>query len=514
MYFRTMYSRKNPTQKPPSRRSRLPVLALSLALTLSACQPTPEQEIVAGKDGEQLESIIAAAPSGAEPSAAAACGDSGTRAAEETSYSARYTPEENVVFTVEATVTDYPGSMPVYRAQPHEFTSEEVRALADYFFEGNTAYETRQVMTRQEIEQRILDLTQWANDTEGLLACANNEEEAQEMKEQYEEEIALWEERYQTAPEDYTPPECDWQFHPATYFDEELDLLLQLDPDDVCVCRVDKDYYIKATAEMDDSKGEIEALNRTDSSYNAHSFHFRRKTSVGEYMDLGSTGTQEEAEALARSVLEDLGMADRWVLRAIERSEPSLHSERAPEGYAFALWFQPVVDGIPLNDIPYLSVDWDSESYAPAYSEESLTMTIADGQVAFFDWVGPLDIVSTENAAVAELSFEEIMERFETQMAVTYPLSRYEYGGESTHIVGMEMRITQICHGLARVNIPDDPDAYYLLPAWSFYGITGFQNNTQDSVDFGTGLPGVEPQPEHRLTLNALDGTVIGDQGY
>ena len=79
-------------------------------------------------------------------------------------------------------------------------------------------------MTKEQIEKRILDLTQWANDTEGLLACANNEEEARQMKEQYEKEIRIWEERYQTAPEKYQPKECDWQFYPETYFDEELEV--------------------------------------------------------------------------------------------------------------------------------------------------------------------------------------------------------------------------------------------------------------------------------------------------
>lgn len=484
-------------------------LLLSAALVLGACQPTPEQEIVAGKDGEQLESIIAVTNS--SPSTAAPEQGTGPRTAEESTFTARYTPEENMTFTVDATVTDYPGSMPVYLVQPHEITPEEAKSLADYFFQGNTAYESREVMTQAEIEERILSLTQWANDTEGLLACANNEEEAQKMKEQYEKEIAIWEERYQTAPEDYVPPECDWQFHPATYFDDEMAVSEQLFPDDIC--QVDKDSFIKATAELEDGTGRIVARNRSEAAgYIAHSFSYQWTPADGFYKELGTTGTQEEAVDLAQAVLEDLGMADRWMLESVQQTESGDPQESGK--YAFALSFMPVIGGIPVSPIPDPGVDWEEETYAPAYGMETLSFWIADGQLIRFTWDSPLDVLSTENQAVTELSFEQIMERFETQMSVTYPLSRFQAGGESIRIEEVEMRVTQIRRGLVRVAIQDRPDAYYLLPAWSFYGLTGYRTNRQDQVDFGTGDPGMEPQANHLLTLNALDGTVIGERGY
>lgn len=464
---------------------------------------------MAGKDGEQLESIIAATNS--SNSTAAPEQETGPRTAEESTFTARYTPEENLTFTVDATVTDYPGSMPVYLVQPHEFTPEETKDLADYFFQGNTAYESREIMTREEIEERILSLTQWANDTEGLLACANNEEEAQKMKEQYEKEIAIWEERYQTAPEDYVPPECDWQFHPATYFDDEIAVSEQLFPDDIC--QVDKDSFIKATAELEDGTGRIVARNHPDAAgYIAHSFSYQWTPADGSYKELGTTGTQEAAVDLAQTVLEDLGMADRWMLDSVQQTESEDPQESGK--YAFALSYLPAIEGVPVIPVPYAGVDWEEENYAPVYGMETLYFWIADGQLIRFTRDSPLDVLSTENQAVNELSFDQIMERFETQMAVTYPLSSFQAGGESPHIEEVEMRVTQVRRGLVRVAIQDRPDTYYLLPAWTFYGFTGYRTNLQDQVDFGTGIPGVEPQADHLLTFNALDGTVIGEKGY
>ena len=496
--------------KTKRKRSSLLALCLGITLALSACQPSPDKEVVVGKD--QIQDLVSNTKEAetAAPKETAAFTEA---AIKESTFQKTYEPAENLRYIVDATVKTYDSSMPVLRAKPHEFTSEEVRSLAEYFFQGQTAYETRSVMTKEQIEKRILDLTQWANDTEGLLACANNEEEARQMKEQYEKEIRIWEERYQTAPEKYQPKECDWQFYPETYFDEELEVSEELYTD---ICEVDKNYYIKASATVNGREVQIEALNRTAGSYLGHSFSFGIPWSDSFWMNGGTTGTEEEAQAAAEQLLKDLGMSGQWKFQTCYRQDLSRADQPDKKGgYTYNLRFLPVYENFPLSDLPYPSMEWDEERYAPFYNYEELEIIIADGEVVHVSWSSPLD-VTVENPAVAELSFDQIMERFGEQMEASYPLDWFQHGETCFKVHEAEIKITEIQRGFARILVPDATMEYYLIPAWSFYGVIGTRYDDQTKLSYGYDTTDDlgntvhhEEKPVHRLTLNALDGSVV-----
>ena len=103
------------------------------------------------------------------------------------------------------------------------------------------------------------------------------------------------------------------------------------------------------------------------------------------------------------------------------------------------------------------------------YEYESLTITVADNEIIQFSWSNPLEITSVENAGATELSFDQIMERFGEQMELSYPIDWFRQA--QADVQEAEIQISKIQRNLARIQIPDADMEFYLIPAWSFYGI-------------------------------------------
>ena len=103
------------------KRSSLLALCLGITLALSACQPSPDKEVVVGKD--QIQDLVSNTKEAetAAPKETAAFTEA---AVKESTFQKTYEPAENLRYIVDATVKTYDSSMPVLRAKPHEFTSE------------------------------------------------------------------------------------------------------------------------------------------------------------------------------------------------------------------------------------------------------------------------------------------------------------------------------------------------------------------------------------------------------
>ncbi|WP_434310087.1 DUF6034 family protein [Hominifimenecus sp. rT4P-3] len=497
--------------KKNQNRAALLALCLGISLSLAACQPAPENEVVVGKN--QIQDLI----SNTEANGSIPDGTPSTAVPSESTFQKTYTPSENLQFIIDAKVETYDSAMPVLLVKPHEFTVEEVRPIADYFFQGQTAYESRYVMTKEEIQKRILEIKAWMNDTNGLLACANSPEHEQDLRAQYEQEIQFWEERYETAVDDYQPKECDWQFHPASYFDETLEM-----PGAGGICENDKASYIKASATVNGKALEVEAMNHTTEGYIGHHISFGLSWEDPIWNTGGTSGTEEEAKQLADQLLHDLGIQDRWNFQQCMKSEFTQEDGTPTGGYSFYISYLPIFEGFSLSDLQDIS-QGDGDHYAPFYSYESLDVTIANGEIIQFNWSSPLEVVSVENAAVTELSFDQIMERFAAQMEISYPFSWFQLPGkegdpESTgpKVEEAAFKITGIKRRLSRVLVPNATMEYYLIPTWSFYGFDGVraEGDSELTYDFiivdENGNKSTEPKPaSHVLSLSALDGSVI-----
>jgi hypothetical protein len=137
-----------------------------------------------------------------------------------------------------------------------------------------------------------------------------------------------------------------------------------------------------------------------------------------------------------------------------------------------------------------------------AYPQETIGVTVEDGEVVRVEWNCPLRLLQKENANVKLLAFPEIMDIFRKQIFMEY----YIDPEDPTLSDGtLTLDVQQIRLSLLRVQKPDSED-FYLLPVWDFLGYVEYD------WDMTPGDRAVSQNFFRNmsiLTINAIDGSVI-----
>ena len=181
---------------------------------------------------------------------------------------------------------------------------------------------------------------------------------------------------------------------------------------------------------------------------------------------------------------------------------PVWEASQNPQYYIFRYTKQ--IDGIPVNDCLYNSQLQNTYGFTSGLG--SIAVVVRDDGVCSLTYENPYDLGELVEADVSLLSFEEVMEIFETTgMLSIQHLEMYEELEENT------MNVYEIRLGYMSVRQSQNIDAYYYLPVWDFYATRVLFG----SGDYAHGKD-YEPTPGHSvLTINAIDGTVIDrDYGY
>ncbi len=470
---------------------------LAAILFLSSCQPTPEQDVVVGKNEGVLESIVEATHPPEE---------NGSTESEAFHYTDQLAGADPMVrIQVDAEVSPGNGPMPVVRVKPYAFTIEEVQNWARVFFEGNTVYEYDGRLTKQELEEMILEYRQALGDEEYIQQEGRGDPEEMEwVRERLEREIALCEEQYDSAPDGSERRETDWTF--KGYLDYEP-FAYAVEDDS----RYEGTQRIKLTAEVDGYTATLDVKNRTQEDYQLHTLEFALENA---YQQTPLEESPVDAELLAHPQLEEVGLGN-WRLDSCEpvfiESFPNTRTY-ATDRYYYALTYVPVYEGAEVIAQDQLSGSEGMEAYTSRYHYETLTVHVSNGRIVYLRWEAPLQATEVEDPNVQTMSFEEAMGRFEEQMAVQATAGNLYQAEEGYEPEAIEIRIEEIELGLARVRIQDNQAEYYLLPVWNFKGQLG--------VDTGQGMAYdsdyVEAySPYTFLTINALDGSIVDvSQGY
>ncbi len=531
-----------------SRRSRngtkaaavLLASVLAVACFTTACQPTPEKPVVVNKNANALSDSLKATPA---PEAA--------YDAPETFQKSFPAKDDRVTMNIDAAV-DVPkvSAFPVVRITPGEFTSDFVKKTADVLFEGKTAYEPRTQMTKPEIEKEILELQQALADPEhsksdGL--TSGDPDTVAMVTKMFEDRIKNYQALMEAAPDEATPKESDFQFHPAkTYEDpamykEESDEWKDAgdDQSNELLDRYENGQRLIADATLDSGYyGRIDVSNYSGSGLRINDFSFYKSKTLNPNNLLFGPGlnqdtelpatdmTQDEAAQMSQNLLDQLGIAD-MVLTACSSlsSTPDMKDAMDPEEtgresneiYGYSLTYQRTYGGIPTMYDKWsdLRLSYD-EQYGPYYQHEFIEITINDDQIVSFRWVSPSGEAQTENANVELLPFDGIMNAFERQMSLEYTLDKLVlYAPENPdyeeYIAKIEygyLDITRIELGMVRVQVKDKPGEYRMVPAWNFYGNEKLK--WKDQAEEQTNIRGLIGNPPAVFqTINAIDGSII-----
>ncbi|MCM1179338.1 MAG: DUF6034 family protein [Clostridium sp.] len=441
------------------KRALFVIILLAL---LTGCKESPETDIVVNKNEDKLEQKITEQ---AEDDKKQEVVDKKT--------------DEFVVATgdvkvkVNAEVTPVDGKVSVVKTIPHEITPEDLKQWGDVLFAGEEVYDSSAPKSKKELEEELLQWKQWLAEAE--------EEGDEDVIAGRKEAIANLETAYENASEDEERKKTDYAFQPGEYY---LDETSTVNPDDDDLKGM---HFHAETAYQDGRQKRLSAINRNE-DYCIYSLFF--DNDHGEQKVHGKKQSEEEAFVLAEEIREQLNLKDWTKVETKELYE---------DGYEFI--YTRCYEGIPV--LTGYNIDLRSDDlYAANMYYESLDIGIFNGEINHIALDSLMDIVEVENENVKTLSFDEVYEKFKSQMQSQYSKNTYVENGwmdENDEYFQKEMsiEITDIEEGMFRIKVKDSTDEYRMVPAWIFKGCTfcGSSSLTGDVESY--------------IVINAVDGSVI-----
>lgn len=445
---------------------RWTVIILVIFLLLTACQPTPEEDIVVNRGDGALEAAIAAT---AVPS------EQPLLPVDEVGQRVEHWTDEltirGLTCTIDADIV-LPDKkvFPVYRVQQRALDAETAAQVLDYFLADATgACETTD--TREEV---LLDLM--AARKGHFVNYPDSMDGTWQPYDGQEEDIARLERALQTVGDDEP-------FGPV--------------PDTV---PLDTPYTY---ALPDGKRFRIHVSERelTARAYFPRGFEQAESMVMdGEAYPGEPAGTtlqnvkisQEEAEAAAEAFLEHAGLAYLGLAEAEKaRILQSTTYETLSEGWQLTYARS---DGgcIPVYYFNQQSgyLYQRSEDYAPRWYPEALRLYVDENGIQCVNWRFPLEIVETMNENVLLLEFDEIKEQITKAIELGYAYMSEKMGGSRQH----EVTVNRIVLTNVLVPMRDTVDYQMLVPAWLVF----YQQQ----------MGAAEPLTAF-IAVNAVDGSTI-----
>ncbi len=513
------------------------IILLASLLLLCACQPTPDEPVVIGKDNEAM------IEKAKETSAPAPTGETlyDTLGAPKV-YSVDLKSETaRVVVQGEARVilpeTD---RLPLAYVQAARFSQEQVYAFFRTLTAGKEMYDMPNDTPKWAIEKQIKEQQDRLNE---LLMQGKGDEDREVCT--CREIISDLQQEYQNAPEEVTLVPIDGTLQSyemnfmGKYRGTATGFAAVSAPFEKVKCsfrvKNDADYADNGSYTFTDENGNVQGFIPSSGStllyVRESDYLLGTWTSSNVLLDVTKESesdepavfpditihgwnepetlllsvTPAEARRQAETLITQCGVENMAVdgVYLLTNRQP-LYPEWVPADYleeqrahsehqAYAVRFLRKVASVPVESFFGASqVKVDDSGYGPQWYYEVLEVTVDDEGIQAVHWTGPLEIESIITDQAALLPFSQIQEIFEKMMPVVYA----NFGMDSDYQI--EVNEVRLC--LWRIFDKDSYTRGILAPVWCFYGSLN-------------GLRGTEFLPI--LILNAVDGSVIDpQQGY
>ena len=474
-----------------ARHMALLLAFLLFAALLTACQPTPTEDIVVNKSDGTLEEAIAAE---ALPPAR-------YEAPETLRLDPFGTETFQVVVDAEVCVPDVE-RYPIVEVMLRTITADWARDMMYKMANGKTihTYQNEVPSTKEQIEGEITLLQQQLANPDAYLPAGADEQTRAEAEKEWRELLEAWETLYQEAPDTFEPREIDMSdaaFRTALEFRGAVESGKQ------------RETYLSVTAWYGGPGGNVEYNNLVDVGM---PFHFDMDSDLTDLNDV--TISAEEAVQIGLDFLAQLGETDFAPALIVagycdpEWGTDPIPLEEWPQCYQ--IQFTRSVAGVPATyrEEHYDGIGADGrERYAPAYPQESIEMDIRDSGVTYMYWSTPSELGRTLNENVTLMPFEQVVERFCDQILY----SATPAVEETDSVIKKTLYIDRIELGMVRALQRGSVDRWIMVPAWTFFGKTALQ--------YAGPQPGGYPLDENNeyisetpgysyLILNAVDGSV------
>lgn len=488
----------------------------------TACQPTPEREIVVSKaDSDAVADARAQAEQETSDTQMDDPSSTGTKLKDLTFPEGNYTystegVDGDLQINVDAPIVlPESGQLPVARVEPGGFSQEQVTEFFNYLFPGGKAMNQNYEPTKGEIEQQIIEAKQ--QDPFGGVedGAELTDEDRAMMQKSNDEYIQALEEQYANAPEERP---ADTVADGTMRYDESKKCMELNVAEEERLLFVSNDYDLTTDNDVPMQDPSLWYVN----SQTNYTMDGAVRLTPGQPLPEGAQGKitmpLDEAIALADGFLDAGSVNDMRLAYAFlidNHGTGHVDNDYSPaSSYAYQLIYTRTVGGTPVA-IGSKSAGSATE-FDVVWFQESLEFFITDDGFAQINWLGPHSITEVVSEDVDIISFEEAVQRFETSAVVTFsPL--IEKWGDDIPEHTIDVNVDEIRLELIRLkekNTAGEKKGVY-VPAYLFYGTAKEHAVYEDGyvhdgyVTSSGGGNDLYPGPIPMFAINAMDGSVI-----
>lgn len=448
-----------------------PVFILALS---SACKPTPDGPIIAGKNDADLEEIIAATSAPAVEETAdveSSETDKNGKAPLELEIKGHWQDSVSVPngeITINADILlPKTNEIPVFRLEKGEITEADAERIGGVLFGDAKSVSVSGNYSKEKLQAIIIELKKQISDLKEVGSAPDVKEPVDEQIRELEEQLAQYEQTYisyDSSQSEYEQIPSDYSFYPLEGSDKsKLGLSYQVELQN----RENAEFKItKSSTGMRDN------------------LSFQREKIVGLSKSL------EECESYATELIGRLAIG--------EFTLGSSQIVNDTNGSYALLWYNMAEYGIPFIEVDSRAAEniggmteeelsgEQQDAFFEYISSEVLLVIIDDAGVYHLNWVTPWDVGTVENTNVSILSIEKAEAIFKEQIG-------YHFSSLSSED---EVEITAVTLGYRFSRIKDAPGEYRAIPVYDFIGV-----NSNDKKYHGEG--------GSYLTINAIDGSIF-----
>ncbi len=450
---------------------------LFVMIFLCACVPTPEDDIVVGKNTEHM---LATAQQ--------------TDVADETALSKLQAPEHykaelvstggHVLVSVDADIKLPNGSLPVVRANSKRFTEEDLRhwttqLLGDdpYYYDGFLP----KSYYRQKLDAALDAIEHWDTYGQNYFNEYDTPEEAREGLSSLYKSLS-------EAPDEPRRVEPDFSFTPMNRWNDSGKIDTTDDSASVCFVDPSGTYGMIRAMNLKEILGMSEMVYTRDSQHTNPFFEFE----IDVQADLSVT--REDAETQAKELIASLGFDDFAFVKCYGMNAYM----NEPQDYT-PVWTCIFTRAFGAAQTTYTSNASGGNGYAAPFQSEVLYVMIDDNGLYYLRYEGPIEVLETVTESAALMPFSEIQTIFERMVVLKD--NEADHPLESVNEHTDHYYITEVRLGLVAIR-EQDKDTALLVPAWDFLGYLERTFPSETHTDYTS-------QTHSFLTVNAIDGSII-----
>ena len=446
------------------------LMILTVIISISACQPTPETAAVEYKGGSLIDMISGNYEYESED-ALALNGETWNEEVYKT---------DDINVTVDAQIlTQKTKGYPAVRVKDDTdsfLNSDYIKKMISYFFEGYQPYYRTMKPTKKECEMKIL----WY---QKALSSGNVLEDEVEFA---NEQLEYYKDEYAEAPDDI-PFDIEKDPHGEKYKQEtgmKNNIVLIVYPNDgfkgIDISNQYLSYIRQTSLDRYDYEVGLSSLDNVPESVHMNAANALKiavgsvnTIAAGNDMELVRTATINKASTYLTDISDFQSLEPQCLVFYFMRSFNGVTST----------YFKPSDEQFSLNE--------DNPMYSHGVLPEYIRVIVDGSQIVEWIWFNPCMTTEMISENVPLMPFEHIKDIFRQQVK-----NRYTYLTNRTEA----MNIDKIVLSLMKIAEKDNIEGDLVIPVWDFIG-------TQEINFFGIKDGGDADYTF--LTINAIDGTVI-----